>query len=253
MAAAAEAEAVMARLKVRDLLLRGQYASLLCLPHRSAPGAGGSRSLETVDSLSIFRAKDYDATIEFYWAPVLAESNSDGVAVPDDRLIRGAPMNKHFTFWKGADVLVFNSYLWWMTDDKIQILRGADEDMSKDIVEMEREEAYRLVLHQVTRWLERNVDPKSARVFFVTASPTHVDAGGGDCYDQTSPMGAINAASYCGSTSRRMLQVPGAAASAPAAAAAAALARVPRGRSKGREENKKESEGRKRGGRRKRG
>jgi hypothetical protein len=108
---------------VGDSLLRGQYTSLLCLLHRGAPGGGGgSRSFETVDSLSIFRAKDYDATIEFYWAPMLAESNSDGAAVPDDRLIRGAPMNKHSSFWKGADVLVFNSYLWWMTGDKIQIL-----------------------------------------------------------------------------------------------------------------------------------
>ncbi|KAF2942026.1 hypothetical protein DAI22_03g391400 [Oryza sativa Japonica Group] len=194
---------------VGDSLLRGQYTSLLCLLHRGAPGGGGgSRSFETVDSLSIFRAKDYDATIEFYWAPMLAESNSDGAAVPDDRLIRGAPMNKHSSFWKGADVLVFNSYLWWMTGDKIQILRGADEDMSKDIVEMEAAEAYRLVLHQVTRWLEGNVDPKSARVFFVTASPSHAGAGG-ECYDQTTPVGAADAASYCGSTSRRMVQVAG--------------------------------------------
>lgn len=86
--------------------------------------------------------------------------------------------------------------------------RGADEDMSKDIVEMEAAEAYRLVLHQVTRWLEGNVDPKSARVFFVTASPSHAGAGG-ECYDRTTPVGAADAASYCGSTSRRMVQVAG--------------------------------------------
>uniref|UniRef100_I1PQZ6 Trichome birefringence-like C-terminal domain-containing protein n=1 Tax=Oryza glaberrima TaxID=4538 RepID=I1PQZ6_ORYGL len=109
-AAAVEADAAAARLEVRDSLLCGLYASLLCLLHRGAPGAGGSRSFETVDSLNIFRAKDYDATIELYWAPMLAESNSDGAAVLDDRLIRSAPMNKHSTFWKGADVLVFNSH-----------------------------------------------------------------------------------------------------------------------------------------------
>jgi hypothetical protein len=48
--------------------------------------------------------------------------------------------------------------------------------MSKDIVEMEAAEAYRLVLYQVVRWLEHSVDPKNSRVFFVTASPTHTES-----------------------------------------------------------------------------
>lgn len=45
----------------------------------------------------------------------------------------------------------------WTADEPRR--RGADNDPSKDIVEMKSEEAYRLVLHQVVRWLERNVDP----------------------------------------------------------------------------------------------
>nr|ACF84210.1 unknown [Zea mays] len=198
---------------VGDSLNRGQYVSLLCLLHRAIPD--GAKSFETVDSLSVFRAKNYDATIEFYWAPMLAESNSDDAVVhsADDRLIRGAPMDRHYSFWKGADVLVFNSYLWWVAGDKIQILRGADNDPSKDIVEMKSEEAYRLVLHQVVRWLERNVDPGKSRVFFVTASPTHTDGrawgdddaeGSSNCYNQTSPISA--ASSYRGGTSREMLR-----------------------------------------------
>ncbi|KAL5214502.1 hypothetical protein ABZP36_003654 [Zizania latifolia] len=86
-----------------------------------------TKSFETVNMLSIFRAKDYDATIEFYWVPLLAKSNSDDTVVHglDDRVIRGAPMNTHSRFWKSADVLVFNSYLWWMTGEKIQILERA--------------------------------------------------------------------------------------------------------------------------------
>ncbi|TVU02633.1 hypothetical protein EJB05_51862 [Eragrostis curvula] len=206
---------------IGDSLNRGQYISLICLLHRAIPD--GSKSFESIDSLSIFRAKDrcllnalsqdYDATIEFYWAPMLAESNSDDAVVHrvDERVIRGAPMDKHSRFWKGANILVFNSYLWWMTGEKIQILRGADYDMSKDIVEMQAEEAYRLVLYQVVRWLEHNVDPKNSRVFFVTASPTHTEdwgdeTEGGNCYNRTSPIGD---ASYWGSTSKAMLRVTG--------------------------------------------
>ncbi|CAN6303019.1 unnamed protein product [Urochloa humidicola] len=196
---------------VGDSLNRGQYVSLLCLLHRAIPDSG--KSFETIDSLSIFRAKDYDATIEFYWAPMLAESNSDDAVVHrvTDRVIRGAPMDKHSRFWQGAHILVFNSYLWWTAGDKIQILRGADNDMSKDVVEMKAAEAYRLVLYQVVRWLERNADPKNSRAFFVTASPTHTDSKawgdvdeGGNCYNQTTP---IRDASYWGSTSREMLRV----------------------------------------------
>ncbi|GJM97052.1 hypothetical protein PR202_ga13948 [Eleusine coracana subsp. coracana] len=200
---------------VGDQLNRGQYLSLICMLHRAIPD--GAKSFESVDSLSIFRAKNYDATIEFYWAPMLAETNFDNAVVDrvEDRVIRGAPMDKHSRFWKGAHILVFNSYLWWMTGQKIQILRGADNDMSKDIVEMDAEEAYRLVLYQVVRWVEHNVDPKNSRVFFVTASPTHTDSRewgdneteGGNCYDRTSPISEAEA-SY--STSRRaMLRVTG--------------------------------------------
>jgi hypothetical protein len=98
----------------------------------------------------------------------------------------------------------------WTIDESCR--RGADNDPSKDIVEMKSEEAYRLVLYQVVRWLERNVDANKSRVFFVTASPTHTEgkawgdkAEGANCYGQTSPISA--ASSYQGSTSREMMRV----------------------------------------------
>ncbi|KAF8748238.1 hypothetical protein HU200_012981 [Digitaria exilis] len=197
---------------VGDSLNRGQYVSLLCLLHRAIPDS--AKSFETTDSLSIFRAKNYDATIEFYWAPLLAESNSDDAVVHrvGERVIRGAPMEKHSRFWQGAHIIVFNSYLWWTAGDKINILRGADNDMSKDIVEMKSAEAYRLVLYQVVRWLERNADPKNSRAFFVTASPTHTDSAawgdeteGGNCYNQTPPIS--DAAAYRSSTSQEIQRV----------------------------------------------
>jgi hypothetical protein len=85
--------------------------------------------------------------------------------------------------------------------------------LSKAIVEMEAEDAYRLVLHQVVRWLDTNMDPKKSRVFFVTASPTHTNSQlwgeemeGGNCYGQKEP---ISDASYRGSTSRAMQRVTG--------------------------------------------
>ncbi|CAD6207304.1 unnamed protein product [Miscanthus lutarioriparius] len=198
---------------VGDSLNRGQYVSLVCLLHRIIPES--SKSMETFDSLTVFKAKDYNATIEFYWAPFLAESNSDDAVVHRiaDRIVRGTSIEKHAKFWKGADILVFNTYLWWMTGQKMKILQNSFEDKNKDIIEMETEDAYGMVLNAVLKWVESNMNPKTSRVFFVTMSPTHTrskdwgDDTDGNCYNQTTP---IKDLSYWGpSTSKGLMRVIG--------------------------------------------
>lgn len=68
--------------------------------------------------------QEYNATIEFYWAPFLLESNSDNAVVHriSDRIVRKGSINKHGRNWKGVDILVFNTYLWWMTGLEMKIL-----------------------------------------------------------------------------------------------------------------------------------
>lgn len=168
--------------------------------------------METVDSLTVFRAKEYNASFEFYWAPFLVESNSDNAVVHriTDRIVRARSINKHARFWKGADILVFNTYLWWMTGAKMKILQGSFGGNMKDIVEMETEDAYRLALRRVVKWVEKNMDPHSTQVFFATMSPSHGSSnlwGGepdGNCYNQTTP---IEDPKYWGSASKSMMRV----------------------------------------------
>lgn len=107
---------------VGDSLNRGQYVSMVCLLHSLIPE--DAKSMETFDSLTIFTAKEYNATIEFYWAPFLLESNSDDAVIHrvSDRIVRKGSINKHGKYWKGVDILVFNTYLWWMTGLKMKIL-----------------------------------------------------------------------------------------------------------------------------------
>ncbi|KAM7491883.1 hypothetical protein LguiA_034804 [Lonicera macranthoides] len=194
---------------VGDSLNRGQYVSMICLLHSIIPEE--SKSMKTRGSLTVFTAKDYNATIEFYWAPFLVESNSDDAVIHrvSDRIVRKGSINKHGRHWKGVDIMVFNTYLWWMTGLEFRILQnGSFDDEVKDIVEVSTEEAYRMGMRSMLRWVKKNMNPKKTRVFFTSMSPSHqksIDWGGdsnGNCYNQTS---MIQDPTYWGSDCRKSI------------------------------------------------
>lgn len=193
---------------VGDSLNRGQYVSMVCLLHRVIPEK--AKSMKDFDSLTVFRAEEYNASIEFYWAPFLLQSNSDNAIVHrvKDRLVRADSINTHGQYWKGVDIIVFNTYLWWMTGRKMNILHGSFEDEEKDITELVTEEAYRLTLQSMKKWVEENMDPDKTRVFFSSMSPTHeksIEWGGepgGNCYNETTP---IEDPTYWGNSSSKSI------------------------------------------------
>ncbi|KAL4620792.1 hypothetical protein ACB092_06G181500 [Castanea dentata] len=193
---------------VGDSLNRGQYVSMVCLLHKLIPE--DEKSMETFDSLTVFTAKKYNATIEFYWAPFLLESNSDNAVIHriSDRIVRKGSINKHGRYWKGVDILVFNTYLWWMTGSKMKILLGSFDDEVKEIVELSTEDAYRMAMKSMLRWVRKNMDPKKTRVFFTSMSPSHgksIDWRGEpglNCYNQTT---LIEDPNYWGSDCQRSI------------------------------------------------
>ncbi|XP_060964752.1 protein trichome birefringence-like 33 isoform X1 [Cannabis sativa] len=193
---------------VGDSLNRGQYVSMVCLLHKLIPEDG--KSMETFDSLTVFTAKEYNATIEFYWAPFILESNSDNAVIHrvSDRIVRKGSINKHGKHWKGVDIMVFNTYLWWMTGLKMKILRGSFDDEAKDIMELSTEDAYRMAMRSMLRWVRINMDRKKTRVFFTSMSPTHAKSGdwggvpGRNCYNETR---MIEDPNYWGSDSRKSI------------------------------------------------
>ncbi|XP_027336836.1 protein trichome birefringence-like 33 isoform X1 [Abrus precatorius] len=193
---------------IGDSLNRGQYVSLICLLHGLIPEH--AKSMETFDSLTVFTAKEYNATIEFYWAPFLLESNSDNAVIHrvSDRIVRKGSINKHGRYWKGADIVVFNTYLWWITGSKMKILLGSFNDEVKEIVELSTEEAYRMAMKSMVRWVQQNMDPNKTRVFFTSMSPSHaksIEWGGeseGNCYNETTP---IDDPTYWGSDSLKSI------------------------------------------------
>ncbi|TYH32822.1 hypothetical protein ES332_D13G016700v1 [Gossypium tomentosum] len=193
-----------------DSLNRGQYVSMICLLHTLIPEHAKSMKSYDNDALTVFRAKDYNASIEFYWAPFLLESNSDNAVVHrvPDRIVRRGSINKHGKHWKGVDILVFNTYLWWMTGLDIKILKGSFEDEEKEIIEVSAEDAYRMAMRSMLRWVRKNMDRKKTRVFFTSMSPTHgkgIEWGGEpgkNCYNQTT---IIEDSNYWDSNSRKTI------------------------------------------------
>ncbi|XP_047966922.1 protein trichome birefringence-like 33 [Salvia hispanica] len=180
---------------VGDSLNMGQYYSMVCLVQQFIPSSAKSLYNIFNGSLRIFEAKDYNATIEFYWAPFLLESNGDNPVVhhieKSDRIVRKDAINTHGDHWKGADIMVFSTYYWWMTGLKIKILQGTFYDQKIEIEEVAVEEAYRMSMKNLVWWINENMDPNKTRVFFTTLSPVHENAtqwGGdakGNCYNET--------------------------------------------------------------------
>ncbi|CAA6656910.1 unnamed protein product [Spirodela intermedia] len=183
---------------VGDSLNRGQFSSMACLLHRVIPE--GAKSMETFDSLTVFRAKRRVSGVQRHrgvlLGAVLVESNSDNAIVHrvTDRIVRAGNIRRHSRHWEGADIIVFNTYLWWMTGAPMKILRGPFGGDMKNITLMETEAAYRTGLRSMVRWVERHMDPRKNRVFFATMSPSHEtgsDWGGSpeeNCYNQTAPI-----------------------------------------------------------------
>ncbi|KAJ4821842.1 hypothetical protein Tsubulata_046382 [Turnera subulata] len=178
---------------VGDSLNRGQWVSMVCLVGSSIPI--GHKSMHQNGSLMTFRANEYNASIEFYWAPLLVESNSDDPVMHrvDDRIVRVQAIEKHARHWTNADILVFNSYLWWRRR-QMKVLWGSFESPDDGIykaVEMPR--VYEMALRTWSDWVEVHVNRK-AQVFFVSLSPTHQKAvewggeAGQNCYNETEPI-----------------------------------------------------------------
>ncbi|XP_071711566.1 xylan O-acetyltransferase 1-like [Rutidosis leptorrhynchoides] len=197
---------------VGDSLNRNQWESMVCLVQSGVNS--GRRSLIKSGSSTIFRIEEYNATVEYYWAPFLVESNSDN---PDmhsilDRVIMPESINKHGQNWKNVDYLVFNTYIWWMNTGYMKVLRGSFDEGSTEYDEVDRPMAYTGVLKTWAKWVDTNINPNRTMVFFNSMSPLHIKStdwnnpDGIKCAKETSPILNTTAPPYVG-TDRRLYTV----------------------------------------------
>nr|XP_016437296.1 PREDICTED: protein ESKIMO 1-like [Nicotiana tabacum] len=179
---------------VGDSLNRNQWESMICLLQSGVPFSW--TKFKKIGSLNIFNIEEYNATLEFYWAPYLVESNSDDPALHSvsTRFIMPESIEKHGNNWKNVDYLIFNTYVWWMGSGKMKVLRGSFDEGSTEYDEIERTIAYRRVLTTWSQWIESNVDPNRTQVFFMSMSPMHIKSmdwnnpNGIKCAKETTPV-----------------------------------------------------------------
>lgn len=176
---------------VGDSLNRGQWISMLCLLQSAIPA--DKRLITPQSHLTTFRAEDYNATVEFLWAPLLVESNSDNPVDHrlDERIMRPDSLLRHSSEWEHADILVFNSYLWWR-QGPVKLLWSTEENgICQEIDELR---GMKLAMEAWADWVDSNIDPLKKQVFFVTMSPTHQlseewkPESEGNCYNEITPI-----------------------------------------------------------------
>nr|CAB3459107.1 unnamed protein product [Digitaria exilis] len=177
---------------VGDSLNRNQWESLVCLVQPIL--SKGRKKVVKRGSFIVFHAKEYRATLEFYWAPFLVESNSDNPNFHsiDQRIISPERIEGHAKYWKDVDYLIFNTYIWWMNTADMKVRRPNSRSWSQHD-EVPRIEAYGRVIKTWSDWLNHNIDPARTSVFFMTISPIHNspnnwgNSGGIKCVKETLP------------------------------------------------------------------
>ncbi|KAL1819179.1 hypothetical protein ACET3Z_014048 [Daucus carota] len=145
------------------------------------------------NSLITLKAEEYNASIEFYWSPLLVESNSDDPwnhRFPDP-IVRAQAIYKHGRHWTDGDILVFNTYLWWIRpSSSMNTLWGSFESGNGIFKRVGMLRSYEMALKTWSDWLEIHIDRNKSQLFFMSMSPTHKWAeewgksSNGNCYNE---------------------------------------------------------------------
>ncbi|CAD6269125.1 unnamed protein product [Miscanthus lutarioriparius] len=155
---------------VGDSLNRNQWVSLVCMVESSIPDA--RHKMHSINgSLLSFKASEYNATIDFYWSPLLLESNGDSPTIHwlEYKIIWADRIEKHASAWRDADIIIFNSYVWWRkhkADMRMKVMYGSFEDGDARLNAVEMIYGFEIALKKLTEWLGENIDKNKTRIFF---------------------------------------------------------------------------------------
>ncbi|KAK9132043.1 hypothetical protein Scep_011571 [Stephania cephalantha] len=163
---------------VGDSLNRNMWESLACILYSSVPSGRAEVDASNGD-YKIFKAKDFDCSVEFYWNPFLVQLDKHERILSLDKLHVSARR------WKGAKIMVFNTGHWWTHGGKTRVWDFMQHG-GKMMDDLPLERAFQIAMKTWADWIDRNVDPAETTVFFRSISPEH--KGKQWCYNQTHPM-----------------------------------------------------------------
>ncbi|KAL8528273.1 hypothetical protein ACS0TY_005904 [Phlomoides rotata] len=197
---------------VGDSLGRNQWESMICLTITQFPPPSlKSWKLETEGNFLNFHFYEYNATIAFYWEPFLVESDGDNAArhTPHNATIRIKSIENHGRHWIDADILVFDTFAWWVVGHWFTILWGSFEGRDSIYKTAEiKPRVYEMALNTWSDWLEMQINPSKTKMFFMSHSPFHYGPAVPKiyhCIGKKEPIGDDKYWQSCGS--RDLMQV----------------------------------------------
>ncbi|XP_012835346.1 PREDICTED: protein trichome birefringence-like 38 [Erythranthe guttata] len=166
---------------VGDSVSDNHWQSLLCLLQSSVPGSNMITVPNNNTAISTVKfqvcMQGYDVWISVYLTHYLVDIENEKIG----RVLNLDSIKAGET-WKQADVLIFNTWLWWYRSGPKQpyvVFNFAKcrwdyiENNGKIVKDMDRMAAFRKGLETWAKWVQTDVNPSKTKVFFQGISPFH--------------------------------------------------------------------------------